>query len=295
MQTPQQDHGGTRDGGDPACGEDPARGAAAPGFPSLVNNPPNAKSEASEAKTWSDQQCKIRRACIDRIRHWQSHGYEVLWVTLTSGVGAKEGDEHRPHKKLRRHMQELRRRVADRWGVPGIEYVCVETMEGNGVLHMLWAAKADRGQFYIPYKWLSREWEAIHGAWNVWVARVKEGKSSTRRLSWYIVSQYCGGQDGLVRLSQSRMGHNPSEKCARRSWRLWLAVISGICTMRGLVRGGALGNSGVFAINGTGWNFAMPGMILCCMGAASFSGKSGFGLPEGCGPYELAFRNRERT
>lgn len=169
----------------------------------------------------------------------------MLWVTLTSGVGAKEGDENRQHKKLRRDMQELRRRVADRWSVAGIKYVCVETMEGNGVLHMLWGAKADKGQFYIPYKWLSQEWEEIHGAWNVWVARVRDGKSSLRRLSRYIVSQYCGGQDGLVRLSQSRMGQPFG------AMRRGLLKAMKACTNRFLYYGRL----------GTGWDIARFGRI----------------------------------
>ena len=36
------------------------------------------------------------------------------------------------------------------------------------------------------------------------VQRIRRGKVSSRRLSRYIVAQYCGGQSGLVRLSQSR-------------------------------------------------------------------------------------------
>jgi hypothetical protein len=58
--------------------------------------------------------------------------------------------------------------------------------------------------FYIPFEWLQDNWKDIHGAFHVNVKRIGGSTKDARRLSRYLVSQYCGDQDGLVRLSQSK-------------------------------------------------------------------------------------------
>lgn len=58
--------------------------------------------------------------------------------------------------------------------------------------------------FYIPFDWLQAAWKDIHGAFHVNVKRIGGSSKDARRLSRYLVSQYCGDQDALVRLSQSR-------------------------------------------------------------------------------------------
>ena len=90
-----------------------------------------------------------------------------------------------------------------------MEYVCVDTREGHGVLHMIWAWRdADstkKASFYVPFDWLQSSWNTLHGAFHVNVKRIGGADQDARRLSRYIVAQYCGGQNALVRLSQSRM------------------------------------------------------------------------------------------
>ncbi len=58
--------------------------------------------------------------------------------------------------------------------------------------------------FYLPFEWLQEAWKDIHGAFHVNVKRIGGSSTDARRLSRYMVSQYCGGQDALVRLSQSK-------------------------------------------------------------------------------------------
>ena len=58
--------------------------------------------------------------------------------------------------------------------------------------------------FYLPFDWLQEAWKDIHGAFHVNVKRIGGSSKDARRLSRYIVSQYCGDQNGLVRLSQSK-------------------------------------------------------------------------------------------
>lgn len=58
--------------------------------------------------------------------------------------------------------------------------------------------------FYIPFDWLQETWNEIHGAFHVNIKRIRTEDKDARRLSRYIVAQYCGGQNALVRFSQSK-------------------------------------------------------------------------------------------
>lgn len=180
----------------------PARGAVfqddgsarAARAPSLDIKGTNSISE------WTDKQKRVRRATSDRLGYWQGRGYQCLWVTLSSSPDSP--------KRLRDSFEELRVRVRRQLKFK-FEYVCVETSEGHGVLHMIWAWKdprrGRRASFFIPQDWLASTWLSIHGAHQVWVARIGRSAGDRRRLSRYIVSQYCGGQAALVRVSQSRL------------------------------------------------------------------------------------------
>jgi hypothetical protein len=188
---------GNSNGG--AAGDAPRSGALAPA-PFLDIGEGNVPGE-SIRPAWGKKQWMTRRAVIDRLRLWQSTGYQCLWVTLTSSPQSTV-------KRLRANFQTLRKRLERQRGFPGVEYICVDTREGHGVLHMIWAWKdsnpAKRASFYIPFEWLQAAWRDIHGAFHVNVKRIGGKDRDARRLSRYIVAQYCGDQNALVRLSQSR-------------------------------------------------------------------------------------------
>src|SRR5438445_491267 len=78
-------------------------------------------------------------------------------------------------RSLWKDHKELLRRVERTFGFKGVEHFGVETGEGLGVLHLLWAWQPRPGRrgvaFYIPQAWLSRTWAEIHGAPMVWVTR----------------------------------------------------------------------------------------------------------------------------
>lgn len=156
----------------------------------------------SARPSWIKKQWVIRRGVLDRLRFWHADGYQCLWVTLTSSPKSALN-------KLRADFQALRKRIGRELGFGRIEYVCVDTREGHGVLHMIWAWRdADshrKASFYIPFDWLQSAWNDLHGAFHVNVKRIGGADRDARRLSRYIVAQYCGGQNALVRFSQSRL------------------------------------------------------------------------------------------
>lgn len=116
----------------------------------------------------------------------------IKWVTLTTAEGGDSGS-------LRKNCRELERRVMKTWGTGEIESVKIDTTEGNGVLHLLWAMPNRR---FVPQAWLSDQWKAVHGAPIVHIAEYRVGTSG--RLSRYMVSQYMSGQGGAgVRISWS--------------------------------------------------------------------------------------------
>lgn len=152
--------------------------------------------------SWSRKQWRIRRAILDLLRFWQWNGYQCLWVTLTSAP-------EQTTQRLRKDFQVLRKRLSREFGFGAFEYVCVDTREGHGVLHMIWAYKdpdpVKRASFYVPFERLQAHWKDIHGAFHVNVKRIGMKDKDARRLSRYIVAQYCGDQLGLVRMSQSKI------------------------------------------------------------------------------------------
>ncbi len=132
---------------------------------------------------------------MSHLTYWQTQGYGVLWIMLSSAnPGGLE--------TLTRHFQRLREEIERKLGYKGLEFLAVKTREGNGVLHGYLAWKGT-GIFYVPQPWLSKTWDRIHGAPVVWVNKVRRGGKDRRRLSKYIVCQYLAEQNALVRLSSS--------------------------------------------------------------------------------------------
>jgi hypothetical protein len=206
----EQDPGASLDSSEPQQSqaaaverEAPRSGAPAGGGPpSFLDKEGRNLPRDTVRPLWSKKQWTTRRAVIDRLRYWQGNGYQCLWVTLTSAPDS-------PEKRLREDFQVLRKRMDRELGFSKVEYVCVDTREGHGVLHMIWAWRdtnpRKKASFYVPFEWLQEQWKRIHGAFHVNVKRIGGADKDARRLSRYIVAQYCGDQNALVRLSQSRM------------------------------------------------------------------------------------------
>lgn len=124
----------------------------------------------------------------------------VFFLTLTSAPGS-------PVVLLRENWKRLRRMLAHRLGLDHSEvsYVCVETSEGCGVLHILLAVPPGGSErFLVSVEWLREHWERLHGARQLNIKPVRDSHGDRVRVSRYMVNQYVAGQSLLRRLSSSR-------------------------------------------------------------------------------------------
>ncbi len=149
---------------------------------------------------WSRRQRRLYHRVRSCLTYWEGHQYQVAWVMLSTGEGGRKD-------LLARHHATLRKRIEHKWGFRGIQFFQVRTGEGHGVLHLLWAWRPRNGErsrpFFIPQGWLSEAWASIHGAPVVWITRYRPGGGSLRRVSRYLVAQYCADQSALEYVSWS--------------------------------------------------------------------------------------------
>jgi hypothetical protein len=147
-----------------------------------------------------------------------------------------------------RHHARLLSRVEREYRYPRIEFVVVQTREGYGVLHGVWAIPgAAAGGFrscYVDKQFLSAEWLRLHRADVVSINEYHHGNyrggPSKLRLSRYAITQYIRGQRAIVR-SWSR---TPSIGVPiRKTWR-WLkrqlGKADGLKAWNTLLTGGAI-------------------------------------------------------
>jgi hypothetical protein len=149
---------------------------------------------------WSRKQKRGYQRIRSLLWFWECHQFQVLWVMLSTAEG---GDAN----KLSYRHKLLRQRVERQLGYRGIEHYQVRTEEGHGVLHIFWAWRAQPGtrarQFWVDQRWLSSQWEKLHGAPIVWVKAYRPGRRSRNRLSRYVISQYVQDQTGYVNMCWS--------------------------------------------------------------------------------------------
>ncbi len=208
------------------------------------------------AGEWSRKQKRGYHRVRSLLWFWESHQFQVLWVTLSTAEG---GDA----EKLTYHHKQLRQRIERQLGFAGLEYYQVRTDEGHGVLHIFWAWRVPDGErarrFWISQEWLSSQWEALHGAPVVWIKAYQPSHRSRNRLSRYVISQYVQDQCWLreyVLVVETVAWGSPSGRCGKR------------CGTNGRPRMStdAYGNRSKFLAS----SFSRPGRI-CCLGTPSGS------------------------
>ena len=83
-----------------------------------------------------------------------------------------------------------------RWEFGAFEYVKLETNEGNGVLHVVYAGSR------LDVKRLRAVWKKLHSSPQLRVDQIQRGDNE--RLKVYLLRQYLSSQDAYVRFSCSR-------------------------------------------------------------------------------------------
>jgi len=138
-------------------------------------------------------------------------GETLKFLTLTSRVPSDLGKAwHTLYERLKRMTPA--RLVREGWMDMGklhyyfpnkpineplrLEYLKVETREGNGVLHAVFFGD------YIPYGYISHVWSLVHeGSWNIHISSTRGGIRSPKRVSSYILRQYVQNQSAHIRTS----------------------------------------------------------------------------------------------
>ena len=146
---------------------------------SLDNNVQNLPKRSS----WSFKQKRAYHRALSGLYRARALGKTVRLMTLTSSPNSK-------YREINPHFQVLRKRIERRFAK--IEYIKFRTNEGYGVLHVVFVGP------FIPQRWLSRNWEDIHGAKIVDIRKVKGEK----RLARYLISNYLVSQT-FVRMNWS--------------------------------------------------------------------------------------------
>ena len=140
----------------------------------------------------------VIKSGFTRADHFHRH---CRVLHLTSRVGYDRSF-------LSKDFQILRKRIEHEFDF-SMEYVKVNTGEGNGVIHCVYFPVGLDGSSvgskvgFIPQSWLSRAWADITGGSSiVWISDLHARKGANRLVS-YLVSQYFSGQSALERVSYS--------------------------------------------------------------------------------------------
>lgn len=161
-------------------------------------------------KPWNKKQKRIFWAIETRMDIWSSYQMQIRKLELTTADGGNPA-------AMRANFHRLLKRIGKTLGYCGIDYIGVQTAEGNGVIHVF-VAWAGRETFWIDQDWLSDTWLQIHGASIVWVKAINSG-GHRRSAASYVASQYVAGQSGAVRLFTTRRYANFSRGCVWRGFR----------------------------------------------------------------------------
>jgi hypothetical protein len=153
----------------------------------------------------------VIKSGFTRADHFHRH---LRVLHLTSCVGFDRS-------LLSRCFQVLRKRIEHEFHF-SMEYVKVNTGEGNGVIHCVYFPVGLDGSSvgfnvgFLPQRWLSEAWADITGGSSVvWISDL-HARSGAGRLVSYLVSQYFSGQSALERVSYS---NNWVFHGFRRLWR----------------------------------------------------------------------------
>lgn len=151
-------------------------------------------------RKWSKKHSSCKRTVQYLLLHWMRQKRQCHFTTLTGSPSSNP-------KQLRYHWQLLRRRIETYldWPRGSIQYRCVDTEEGHGVLHIVLSLPIPPKAFWIDYSIIRGWWLELHDAVQFRTDEIGIGQDHAARLSTYIVSQYVSNQDLSIRTSGTRL------------------------------------------------------------------------------------------
>jgi len=172
-----------------------SRVLASEGFPSLVNIRQSGTKEDRKRGSWSKRQKRTFNRLMSWCTYLRGQGYQLFRVDLTTSMEGR-------YLNLRGDFKRLRRAFEKKFCRYRVQYFRIQTAEGNGVLHMVWAIKVENPAL-VPQSWLSDKWSKIHNSPIVYVRRLGGGKRDVKKVSVYLGAQYLAGQDVSANVSWS--------------------------------------------------------------------------------------------
>ncbi len=159
--------------------------------------------EDKRLKEWKKRKSWNQKLVNYSMLQWMGEGLLLVWLTLTSSLSSNP-------KLLRYNFKKFRYRIEAEHGWPknSIKYRCVETLEGNGVLHIVLALPCAPKSVWVDFKAMHRWWLELHGAKQLKWVEVGGSMVDAKKLSIYILAQYVGNQHAIVRFSGSRQTLN---------------------------------------------------------------------------------------
>lgn len=134
--------------------------------------------------------------CYSGMIKNQHFGNKVRFLTLTTSSVSVDGlDSDERLELIQRNFRSLKDRYEKEFGCSLGDYFSVRTLEGNGVIHILFNGK------YIPHKWLILNWYELHGSY---VVDIREPRGDPYKGSMYVISQYVANQKGRKIFGYSR-------------------------------------------------------------------------------------------
>src|SRR3989442_5058498 len=114
-------------------------------------------------------------------------GWPMLFMTLTTAPGGVG-------RPLAYDVERLLQKVERELGFKGLVHYMVQTLEGNGVAHLILGWGPSPGErsrdFWIPQRWLAEIWLEIHGARVVDVRAVRQGRARWRGFARELIWPY---------------------------------------------------------------------------------------------------------
>ena len=124
---------------------------------------------------WNRRRKRFYRVFMSGIEIALRRHERLSFLTLTSSPKSSSDP-----KEILRHWRILRKRIERRFG--HIEYISVREYTKKGRVHLHIVLRGP----YIDQRWLSKQWEDIHGAEVVDIRELKNAEQAARYLSKYL-------------------------------------------------------------------------------------------------------------